>query len=142
MKAEEEERRARAAEERLEMEEQQRQAKRPRHDDLDLKILLEEGDAQEPSTLVTAFQEILQISYPRRYADPGDFTFDEEVKDEAAVEDLKEKLENLKVVARAKVCDNRIYSAAYHPEKSKDLIFFGGKTIFPIVHTRTEQYEL
>jgi hypothetical protein len=32
----------------------------------------------------------------------------------------------LKVVAQAKVTAVRIYSAAYHPEVSKDLIFFGG----------------
>lgn len=29
-------------------------------------------------------------------------------------------------MSRAKVTQDRIYSAAYHPEKSKDLIFFGG----------------
>ena len=39
---------------------------------------------------------------------------------------LKEKLGKLKIVARAKVTQDRIYSAAYHPEPTKDLIFFGG----------------
>jgi hypothetical protein len=34
---------------------------------------------------------------------------------------------DLKVVARAKVVTERIYCAAYHPEKTKDLIFFGGQ---------------
>jgi len=32
----------------------------------------------------------------------------------------------LKVVARAKVMQDRVYSAAYHPDPTKDLIFFGG----------------
>jgi hypothetical protein len=32
----------------------------------------------------------------------------------------------MKVVARAKVTQDRVYSAAYHPDPTMDLIFFGG----------------
>ena len=38
-----------------------------------------------------------------------------------------ERLQNLKVVSRAKVTENRVYNAAYHPEKTKDIVFFGGE---------------
>ncbi len=47
-------------------------------------------------------------------------------KAERAVQEIKEKVQNLKVVARAKVVTERIYCAAYHPDVTKDLIFFGG----------------
>ena len=71
---------------------------------------------------------------PKRIANQDAFVFEDakdKDKDQAAVADLREKLESMKIVARAKVTQNRIYSAAYHPEISKDLIFFGGKsTIF------------
>lgn len=36
-------------------------------------------------------------------------------------------MRGLKVVSRAKVTQDRVYSAAYHPEITKDLIFFGGE---------------
>ena len=42
------------------------------------------------------------------------------------VRDLRNRLRPMKVVSRAKVNRNRIYSCAYHPDISKDLIFFGG----------------
>ena len=47
-------------------------------------------------------------------------------RDEREVENLKKRLGSMKIVARAKVNQNRIYSCAYHPDVSKDLIFFGG----------------
>ena len=33
----------------------------------------------------------------------------------------------MKIVARAKVTQDRVYSAAYHPDPTTDLIFFGGE---------------
>lgn len=42
------------------------------------------------------------------------------------VQELRDKLQGLKVVSRAKVTQDRVYSAAFHPEVTKDLIFFGG----------------
>ena len=53
--------------------------------------------------------------------------FDEDQKNEAEVADLRKKLQKLRVVSRAKVTQDRIYSAAYHPEPTKDLVFFGGE---------------
>jgi WD repeat-containing protein 76 len=47
-------------------------------------------------------------------------------REAAEVAALSERLRELKVVARAKVTQDRVYSAAYHPEPTKDLIFFGG----------------
>ena len=55
------------------------------------------------------------------------FDFDDDKQEHAELKNLKEKLSNLKVIARAKVTQDRIYSAAYHPEPTKDLIFFGGQ---------------
>lgn len=60
-------------------------------------------------------------------ADPDAFTFDNDKENGRCVAELREKLQNLKVVSRAKVTLNRVYSAAYHPDVTKDLIFFGGE---------------
>ena len=49
------------------------------------------------------------------------------------IKELRDQLQGLKVVSRAKVTQDRIYSAAYHPEVTKDLIFFGGKLASPLV---------
>lgn len=65
-------------------------------------------------------------SHSRRIGDPEAFAFDDDKRDERHVEELREKLKDLKVVSRAKVTQDRIYSATYHPDVSKDLIFFGG----------------
>lgn len=45
---------------------------------------------------------------------------------EREVKNLRNRLRSMKIVSRAKVNRNRIYSCAYHPDISKDLIFFGG----------------
>jgi len=55
------------------------------------------------------------------------FTYEDTKEEEREVAELRKKLTKLKIVARAKVTMNRVYCAQYHPEKSKDLIFFGGK---------------
>ncbi|TCD66698.1 hypothetical protein EIP91_001053 [Steccherinum ochraceum] len=125
---EEEERRRKEEEERLEAEEREREAKRPRHQELDLNVLTEELDDVERTSLRSSFEQILKTANPRRAASLDAFTFDDDDAQEATeVKDLKKRLGNLKVVARAKVCKDRIYSAAYHPEATKDLIFFGDK---------------
>lgn len=120
-----EEQRAKEAEERLEAEERARKAKRPRHDILDIATLAEE-DPQELCALSSALHNVAQTSQPKRVGDPDAFAFDDDKGDEACVAELREKLQELKVVSRAKVTQDRIYSAAYHPEITKDLIFFGG----------------
>ena len=54
------------------------------------------------------------------------FAYEDTDQEEREVAELRKKLTKLKIVARAKVTTNRVYCAQYHPEKSKDLIFFGG----------------
>jgi hypothetical protein len=53
--------------------------------------------------------------------------FAKDKKEAAEVAALRERLQNMKVVARAKVTLDRVYSAAYHPDPTTDLIFFGGE---------------
>lgn len=101
-------------------------AKRPRHDILDIATLAEEEDPQELSALSSALHNVAQTSQPKRVGDSDAFAFNDDKRDEACVAELREKLQELKVVSRAKVTQDRIYSAAYHPEITKDLIFFGG----------------
>lgn len=111
--------------ERLEEEERQREAKKPRHEDLDLKTLVEDLDAAEVTELTSALKDTATSSEARRIGSQDAFEYAEK-QEKAAVSDLKERLKGLKVVSRAKVTQDRVYSAAYHPEKTKDLIFFGG----------------
>ncbi|KAF8651464.1 hypothetical protein AX16_004763 [Volvariella volvacea WC 439] len=125
--AELEERRAKEAEERLLAEERERLAKRPRHEDLDLQTLAEAEDTIELGKLSEALKDLAQTAQPRKASDFEAYAYTEDAKNQAAVNELKEKLEKLKVVSRAKVTQHRIYTAAYHPEVTKDLIFFGDK---------------
>ncbi|KAJ7709851.1 WD40-repeat-containing domain protein [Mycena rosella] len=122
--AELEERRALEAEERMAAEEQARLAKRARHTDLDLKTLAEDEDPADISNLSAALQNVSQIRRPVRDEDAVN---SEDESDEDLVSELRDRLQDLKVVSRAKVTQDRIYSAAYHPEPTKDLIFFGDK---------------
>jgi hypothetical protein len=63
---------------------------------------------------------------PQRLGTYDSFTYEDTKEEEREVAELKRKLSKLKIVARAKVTMDRVYCAQYHPEKSKDLIFFGG----------------
>lgn len=63
---------------------------------------------------------------PQRSGTYESFAYENTKEEECDVAELKKKLTKLKIVARAKVTTNRVYCAQYHPEKSKDLIFFGG----------------
>jgi len=100
--------------------------KRPRHGDLGLADLATE-ESEELSDLTTTLQTICEGNV-KHVRDPGAFYFGGDKNDEAAVEELRETLQKLKIVARAKVTENRVYSAAYHPETTKDLVFFGGES--------------
>ncbi|KAJ7632675.1 WD40 repeat-like protein [Roridomyces roridus] len=110
-----EEERAKEAEERLAAEEQARIAKRPRHEDLDLQQLLAEDE--EAEDLPSVLQSVPRIKREVRDED----AMDSDDEEENVVSELREKLENLKVT------ENRVYSATYHPDVTKDLIFFGDK---------------
>jgi len=111
---------------RLEAEEKARIAKRPRHDVLNFKTLSETDEPQKISRLSQTMENVAQTSC-RRVGDPEAFNFQDDAKHKTAVKYLREKLENLKVVSRAKVTTNRVYCAAYHPEITKDILFFGGR---------------
>lgn len=65
----------------------------------------------------------------KRVPDFDDFVYEDGEKEEQAVAELREKMNGLTVHARAKVTKSRVYCAAYHPEVTKDLIFFGGMSV-------------
>lgn len=116
------------AEERLQAEEAARIAKRPRHHDLDWQALAN-GVTEETEipSMRTSLMSFVNTLYPREVGDRDRYVFDDESKESSELTDLRERLESLKVVSRAKVTKDRIYSAAYHPEPTKDLVFFGDK---------------
>ena len=94
--------------------------------------LTEDLPPKELSELRATFQVVLKTPRPKGTSGDDAYVFDDNKKEEAEVTELKKKLGKLKVVARAKVTQDRIYSAAYHPEPTKDLIFFGGKRLIPL----------
>lgn len=87
---------------------------------------LVEQDPEDISTLDMTLKAIVGHPHARRVSDCDTFEYDNSKRDEREVENLKKRLGSMRVVARAKVNQNRIYSCAYHPDVSKDLIFFGG----------------
>ncbi|KAG2753264.1 WD40 repeat-like protein [Suillus brevipes Sb2] len=113
--------------ERLEAEEKARLAKRPRHQELDLTTLGDKLEETELSSLRSSLQAVTNVPLPKRTADANAFVFHEDQNNEAEVNELRNKLQKLRVVSRAKVTVDRVYSAAYHPEVTKDLVFFGDK---------------
>lgn len=123
---EEEQLRKKEEEDRWQLEELALKAKQPRHEDLEMYTLLEDKEAEEVMALTSTLQVALQSVQPRRVGAQNKFDYDES-KEKQAVLELKDKLKDMTIVARAKVTKERIYSAAYHPEVTKDLLFFGGK---------------
>ncbi|KAF7323023.1 DNA damage-binding protein CMR1 [Mycena chlorophos] len=123
--AEWEERRAQEEEERLEAEEKARAAKRARHGDLGLATLVQEGEVAELPKLAELFESIPSLA--RQAPKDEDAYRSEDEEEDKMVAGLREQLGSLQVVARAKVTAQRVYSAVYHPEVTKDLIFFGDK---------------
>jgi len=131
LQQEEEAHRRKEEEERLATEERAREAKKPRHGKLDLETLAgqEEWEPGALSGLSSRLQSLLQARHPRRTGDRDAFVFKRDSNEEAEVEALRERLRGMKVVARAKVTQDRVYSAAYHPDPTMDLIFFGGECV-------------
>lgn len=127
LKRDDEERRRREEEERLEAAEREREAKRPRHHKLDLDTMGDDLTSEDLSALRSTFQVLLQTPRPKGVGGDDVLDFDDDKQEKAEVKDLKEKFGKLKIVARAKVTQDRVYSAAYHPEPTKDLILFGGQ---------------
>lgn len=130
MQQAEEEQRRNAEDERLQAEERDRQAKKPRHQDLELESLLgieNTEDKDEQKVLWRLKDTMVNIwPTPRPSGTYDSFTYEDTKEEEREVAQLRKKLTKLKIVSRAKVTMNRVYCAQYHPEKSKDLIFFGG----------------
>ena len=124
-------------EERIAAEERAMLAKRPRTQDLDLAVLTDAGELDDNDTtaLRRTVQAVTNGPIPKRVGNVRDWVFDRNEKDEEEVKALRERLGKMKIVARAKVTEDRIYSAAYHPEPSKDLIFFGGERGFDSIPT-------
>ncbi|THH08660.1 hypothetical protein EW146_g8923 [Bondarzewia mesenterica] len=122
-------RRKKEEEERLAAEERAREARKPRHQDLDLTSLAasEEYEAGELSGLTTLLQSASSSSLPRGVAKQDTFVFEDDKTEAREMVALRKRVQGLTIVARAKVTQDRIYSAAYHPEPTKDLIFFGDK---------------
>lgn len=129
--AEAAERRKEEEEERALAEEQERLAKRPRENDLDLSLLTaaEELSDDEMNALRASLQAITNKPIPRGIGNVDDWVYDSDKRAENEVQELRKRLGQMKIVSRAKVTLNRVYSAAYHPEPTKDLIFFGGKRV-------------
>lgn len=130
-KEEEERREAEEAEQ-----EKARLAKRPRHDTLNFITLAEENNPQELSKLTELMESIPQSSTTRKLGNPDCYDYEDDERHKAEANELRDKVQNLSVISRAKVTTNRIYCAAYHPERSKDLIFFGGKSMVASLEAR------
>ncbi|KAI0093549.1 WD40-repeat-containing domain protein [Irpex rosettiformis] len=120
----EEKLRKEAEEARLAEEERARAASKPRHDDLEMNTLLDDQEASTVMSFTSALQATLESGQPQRVGNHDDY---EDPKEKREVAELKEKFKNLKIISRAKVTKERVYCAAYHPEVTKDLVFFGDK---------------
>jgi hypothetical protein len=117
----------------LEQEERKRVARLPRHHNLDLETL--GTGEQTPEETAELRASLSQLSYQKDFFEPGAMSeayFEERLVD-SALEELKAELEDLMVVSRAKVTQDRIYSSAYHGDKTKDLIFFGGRFLIIVI---------
>ncbi|KAG9126592.1 hypothetical protein FRC07_002866 [Ceratobasidium sp. 392] len=106
--------------------EAERAAKMPRHEDLKLETLAENLETSELETWKILQDKLVEEEYPKHI---GDLDLNaEEAKIERAREDLVEELKKLVVTSRARVCKERIYSVAYHPIVTKDVVLFGDKS--------------
>ncbi|EJD52938.1 WD40 repeat-like protein [Auricularia subglabra TFB-10046 SS5] len=123
---EEEEQRRQAEEARLVAEEQARAAMKPRHEQLDLTILGSAHTDEELAALRTTLRGLCETKHPLRVGDDAQ-AWEDSAEEERALGELKDAVKSMRIVSRAKVTQDRVYSMAYHPERTKDLIFFGDK---------------
>lgn len=86
----------------------------------------DELEGSDQASLRTTFQTMLKSSHARGIGKQDDFAYDDDNKEDSDVVKLKERFRKMKIISRAKVTQSRVYSAAYHPDVTKDLIFFGG----------------
>ena len=130
---EEEAQRKRDEEGRLAAEERARAARMSRHHDLTLEDLANKAEWEQGvfTGLAAEFEALVRTPHARRAAAQDAFVYDADDKAEAReVAALQKRVGRLTVAARAKVTQDRVYSAAYHPDRSKDLIFFGGERVY------------
>ena len=113
----EEERAAREEQDRLDALALAIKAKEPRHQDLNLQEVLEAQDDEEDNEksralLLVQLEELCRQPYPCATGRDSD-----KEKGSVEKENVKNQLDGMKIVSRAKVTGDRIYSMAYHPEK-------------------------
>ncbi|GJJ12106.1 hypothetical protein Clacol_006347 [Clathrus columnatus] len=104
--------------ERFEREEREREAKKPRHQDLDLKTMGDELTSKEIGSLNSIFSNVSCRS--------GGASKDIRKIEEKEIDDLREAYSNVRIVSRAKVTQDRVYSSLYHPEKASANPFISG----------------
>lgn len=114
-------------EERLEAEELTRRAREPRHGELEIYSLMPDSEENAIQALANTLKSVSEGSFPRRIPVAKTYEFSNTDEEKAEVAALKKKFKTMKIVSHNKLTKERIYSSAYHPEKSKDLIFFGGE---------------
>ncbi len=106
-------------------------SKRPRHGNLSLDDLVDDEDTKESIVslrvaLDVACKEI--HSAGMRLKSSGEREEKSELPNaDPQINDLRKRLSRMVVRSRARVTRDRVYSMAYHPEKTKDLIFVGDK---------------
>ena len=97
---------------------------KPRHEQLDLGTLVgNEVDDDELEALRTHVKAVCKTSHPLRTGDDSnDWGWDDndEERDDSDLAALKDACKSMRVVSRAKVTKERIYSMAYHPERVRD----------------------
>ncbi|KAH7107553.1 WD40 repeat-like protein [Auriculariales sp. MPI-PUGE-AT-0066] len=114
---------------RIEADDRERKAKKPRHEQLDLATLGRELSDEELSSLRSSVRVVLDSLHKLQVGDnEKQWDWDESSESEHPdLTALKAACKSMRVVSRAKVTQDRVYSMAYHPERTKDLIFFGDK---------------
>jgi len=87
---------------------------------------LVEQNPEDISTLNITFKAIVSRPHTSCVNDCDTLEYNDGKRYEREMKNLRKRLRSMKIVSRAKVNQNRTYSCAYHPDISKDLIFFGG----------------
>jgi hypothetical protein len=113
----------------MEREEQSRKAREPRHEALDLNALGGEEQNETDATELMSTLSSLANKAESTSVELGSMTdeFFDKLYADTEVTELQEQLSCLRIVSRAKVTQDRVYSAIYHGDATKDLIFFGGE---------------
>ncbi|KAG9057260.1 hypothetical protein FS842_008067 [Serendipita sp. 407] len=96
-------------------------------------VLSNRGKGPNERKLRSFLEDVTRSVYPRYGIRDISGKVDPEAEDKesndkkSGKQKLKEDMKRMRVAAIAKVTDDRIYSMAYHPDKTKDLMFFGDK---------------